>query len=96
MKVVTIEALFPEMKGGRCHQQGRGRGSNVQAALCAAMRDLVKQKGLRKQRYSEFSATFTVGTVAPALEVEPTQPQCTKRVVPEYVESQSKDGIGGY
>jgi hypothetical protein len=27
------------------------------------MRDLVKQKGLRKQRYSEFSATFTVATV---------------------------------
>jgi hypothetical protein len=27
------------------------------------MRDLVKQKGLRKQRYSEFSATFTVATI---------------------------------
>lgn len=63
MKVATVIALFPQLKGGRAHQQARGRGSTVQAALGAAMRDLVKQKGLRKQRYSEFSATFTVATV---------------------------------
>ena len=63
MKVATVTALFPQLKGGRAHQQGRGKGSTTQAALGAAMRDLVKQKGLRKQRYSEFSATFTLGTV---------------------------------
>jgi len=83
VKVVTISALFPQLKGGRAHQQGRGRGSNVQAALCAAMRDLVKQKGLRKQRYSEFSATFTIARI----EEDDTTP---------VVESQSKDGIGDY
>jgi hypothetical protein len=64
-KVVTVSALFPQLKGGRAHQQGRGRGSTLQAAIGFAMRDLLKQKGLRKQRFSEFSATFTVGTVAP-------------------------------
>ena len=63
MKVATVTALFPQLKGGRAHQQGRGKGSTTQAALGAAMRNLVKQKGLRKQRYSEFSATFTLGTV---------------------------------
>ena len=63
IKVVHVSALFPQLRGGRAHQQARGRGSTVQAALGAAMRDLVKQKGLRKQRYSEFSATFTVATV---------------------------------
>ena len=62
MKIVTVSALFPQLKGGRAHQQGRGRGSTVQAALGAAMRDLAKQKGLRAQRYTEFSATFTVVT----------------------------------
>lgn len=64
MRVVTITALFPELRGGRAHQQGRGRGSTVQAALGAATRDLLKQKGLRHQRYTEFSATFTVGVEA--------------------------------
>lgn len=63
MKVVTVTALFPQLRGGRAHQQGRGRGSTVQAAMGAAMRDLVKQKGLRKQRYSEFTATFTLATI---------------------------------
>lgn len=63
MKVVTIEALFPEMKGGRCHQQGRGRGSNVRAAFAAAGRDLFKQPGLKAQRYTGFTATVTVATV---------------------------------
>ena len=63
MKIVTVTALFPQLRGGRAHKQARGRGSTVQAALGAAMRDLVKQKGLRKQRYSEFSATFTVATI---------------------------------
>ena len=63
MKVVTIEALFPEMKGGRCNQQGRGRGSNVKAAFAAAGRDLFKQPGLKAQRYTTFTATVTVATV---------------------------------
>ena len=63
MKVVTIEALFPEMKGARCNQQGRGRGSNVKAAFAAAGRDLFKQPGLKAQRYTTFTATVTVATV---------------------------------
>jgi hypothetical protein len=63
MKVVTIEALFPEMKSDRCYQQGRGRGSNVKAAFAAAGRDLFKQPGLKAQRYTGFTATVTVATV---------------------------------
>lgn len=75
MKVVTISALFPELKGGRCNQQGRGRGSTLQSAMGAATRDLLKQKGLRKQRFTEFSATFTVGTVREIVET----PDLTER-----------------
>lgn len=63
MKVVTISALFPELKGGRAHQQGRGHGSTLSSAMGAAVRDLVKQKGLKAQRYTTFSATFSVGTI---------------------------------
>lgn len=63
VKVVTIEALFPEMSGGRCYQQGRGRGSSVRVAFAAAGRDLFRQPGLKAQRYTRFTATVTVATV---------------------------------
>lgn len=63
MKVVTIEAMFPEMKGGRCYQQGRGRGGTVRAAFVNAGRDLFKQPGLKAQRYTGFTATVTVANV---------------------------------
>ncbi len=63
MKAVTIEATFPELKGGRYSQQGRGRGTTLQAALGAATRDLLKQKGLRNQRFTNFTATVSIGTI---------------------------------
>jgi hypothetical protein len=62
-KVVTLSCLFPELKGGRCRQQGRGKGSTLQAALGAATRDLLKQKGLKAQRYTGFTATVSIGTI---------------------------------
>ena len=63
MKVVTLECTFPELKGARYSQQGRGRGSNVKAAFAAAGRDLFKQPGLKAQRFTGFTATVTVATV---------------------------------
>lgn len=63
IKAVTVSALFPELKGGKASQQGRGRGSTLRVAAANAMRDMLKQKGLRQQRFSHFSATFTVGTI---------------------------------
>ena len=62
-KVVTVSALFPELRGGRCRQQGRGTGSTLAAAMGSAVRNLVKQPGLKAQRYSTFTATFSVGTI---------------------------------
>ena len=63
IKVVTVSALFPELRGGRCRQQGRGTGSTLAAAMGSAMRNLVKQPGLKAQRYSTFTATFSIGTI---------------------------------
>ena len=63
MKVVTLECTFPELKGARYSQQGRGRGSNVKAAFAAAGRDLFKQPGLKAKRFTMFTAKFSVGTV---------------------------------
>lgn len=63
LKSVTIEASFPELKTGRMYQTGRGRGSNFKAAAANAMRDLLKQQGLKAQRFTLCKATISFGTV---------------------------------
>lgn len=74
IRVVTISALFPELKGARCHQQGRGRGSNWKAAAGAAIRDLLGQRKLKAQRFTTATATFSFGTIAEeTLEAETQQ-----------------------
>jgi hypothetical protein len=70
--VVTIEALFPEMKGGRSYQQGRGRGSSARVAFANAGRDLFKQPGLKRQRYTGFTATVTVAKIKEQAEEKET------------------------
>jgi dsRNA-specific ribonuclease len=63
IKSVTIEAEFGELKGGRTYQVGRGKGSNFKAAAAAAMRDLLKQKGLKAQRFTTCKAVISFGTI---------------------------------
>ena len=63
IKVVTIEAEFPELKIKNYYQQGRGRGSSVRVAFAAAGRDLFKKPGLKAKRFTMFKATVSVGTV---------------------------------
>jgi hypothetical protein len=64
IKVVTIEATFPELKSGAMYQQGRGRGSSIKAAFAAAGRNLFKQPKLKAKRFTMFKATVSVGTEA--------------------------------
>jgi hypothetical protein len=62
LKVVTINALFPELKGGAAMpQESRGEASNVRAAAANAIRNLLRQPKLKGKRYSMFTATFSVG-----------------------------------
>jgi len=63
LKSCIIEAEFPELKGGKVFQVGRGRGTNNKAAAGAAIRNLLKQKGLKAQRYTTCKATISFGTV---------------------------------
>ena len=63
VKVVTIEATFPELKSGAMYQQGRGRGSSVRVAFAAAGRNLFKQPKLKAKRFTMFKATVSIGTV---------------------------------
>jgi hypothetical protein len=61
LKVVTIEAQFPELRGGACYQRGRGTGSSVKAATARAFSDLLKQPKLRRKRFNRFTAVVSVG-----------------------------------
>jgi len=63
LKHVTIEAMFPELKGGRMYQVGHGRAGNNRAAAANAMRDLLKQAGLKAQRFTACKATISFGTI---------------------------------
>jgi hypothetical protein len=64
IKVVTIDAQFPELKGGACNQRGRGTGSSVKAAGARAFSDLLRQPKLRRKRFSKFTAVVSVGQQA--------------------------------
>ena len=63
LKSCTIEGAFPELGTGRMYQVGRGRGTNIKAAAGAAIRDLLKQPGLKAQRFTACKATISFGTV---------------------------------
>jgi hypothetical protein len=64
LKVVTIDAQFPELRGGVCNQRGRGTGSSVKAAAARAFSDLLRQPTLRRKRFSRFTAIVSVGQQA--------------------------------
>ena len=62
MKVVTLTALFPQLKGGACYQRGRGTGTNFEAAAVRAVRDMCKRIKVRKT-FTEFTISGTQGDV---------------------------------
>jgi hypothetical protein len=63
MKIAIIDARF-DLTAGTVYVDGRGRGSNVRAAIGRAVRDLLKQPKLRKKRFTMFTARVTIGEVS--------------------------------
>jgi hypothetical protein len=63
LKVVTLEGTFPECYIKNMYQTGRGQGTNLRAAAANAIRDLLKQPGLRGKRISVAKITMSVGTI---------------------------------
>lgn len=58
MKLVTIEAMFPELKGGAIYRTARAKAGSPKAAVAAAFRNLLdSQKG---KRYQVIKATLTI------------------------------------
>jgi len=60
LKVVTIVATFPELKDGTCHQQGSGIGTSTAVATARALKNLLKQPGLKHRQYTTFNAVISV------------------------------------
>lgn len=61
VRVVTLEATFPELPVPKAYQQGRGEGSSLRAAFAAAGRDLLKKPALKSRRISSFTLVVSVG-----------------------------------
>ena len=62
VKVVSIEATFPDLRGKLATPTGRGEASTVKAAAANAMRDLLSQ--VKGKKFTLFTATVSIGTKA--------------------------------
>lgn len=58
MKLATITATFPELRGAYCYKTGRGKGSSAAIAMGRASADLFSK--LNGRRVSVFKATITI------------------------------------
>jgi hypothetical protein len=57
-KHVTIEAMFPELKGGSIYKVGRGSATGVKPAIARAFGGLLKQ--VKGKRFQTIKATVTI------------------------------------
>lgn len=49
MKLATIEAMLPELRGGDIYKVGRGKASNWPAAVSRACKDIQRQLQKKKK-----------------------------------------------
>lgn len=63
MKLATVYATFPELKGGFCHQTGRGRGENSRDAIAEAFADVLDQ--VKGRRIHEIKCSIAIVEVTP-------------------------------
>ena len=62
MKVVTVNALFPQLKGGACYQRGKGTGTSIKAATARAFASMFKNMKVRKT-FTECTVNMTFADV---------------------------------
>jgi hypothetical protein len=58
MKKVTVEAMFPELKGGNIYKTGQGEASSAKPAIARAFADVLKQ--VKGKRWTTVKTTITV------------------------------------
>jgi hypothetical protein len=66
MKLATVEAMFPELKGGNIFQTGRAKGSTSKVAIGRAFGNLLKK--VAKKRITSIKCTVTIVDVMPEQE----------------------------
>jgi hypothetical protein len=49
MKLATVEAMMPELRGGDIYKTGRGKASNWPAAVSRACKDIQRQLQKKKK-----------------------------------------------
>ena len=62
MKLATITATFPELRGGHAYKTGRGKGSSAEIAVARACRDLFDK--IEHRRVTVFKATIVIQEIA--------------------------------
>lgn len=63
MKLATVYATFPELRGGFCHRTGRGRASSSRIAIARAFADLLVQ--VKGRRVHEIKCSIAIIEVTP-------------------------------
>lgn len=58
MKIATVEAMFPELRGGKIYKIGRGQGSDSRVAINRAFADLLYQ--VSGCHIHQIKATITI------------------------------------
>ena len=58
---VSIEGYFPELRGATCRQRARGEGSAVRTATVNALRNLLRQPGLKRKRFTTITLRVSIG-----------------------------------
>lgn len=58
MKLATVDATFPELKGGAIYRIGRGEASTIAAAISRAVKAVLKQN--KGKRFHTIKTTITV------------------------------------
>ena len=58
MKLATVEAMFPELRGAHIYRTGRGEASTIAAAISRAVKAVLKQN--KGKRFHTIKATITV------------------------------------
>jgi hypothetical protein len=58
-RLITVEATFPELKGGKIHQTARCECGGITAGVAKCLRDLLKRDGVKRKRLSTMKLEVT-------------------------------------
>lgn len=60
MKIVTVEAEFPELTAGRMYQNTKVEATSVPAALRMALKEILGREGIKRKRLSVIKLRLSI------------------------------------